>query len=83
MPDTLEFSELLEKYMDQERMHHFESESGVRNLEKIAKAIGYRQGLNEMLADNPFLQEAIIIALTTFEDRMGEWTEHLQGHIQG
>jgi len=75
--EPVEFGEALEAYMDQEKMYHFESTSGVRNINRIARTLGYADGLEEMLADNPFLQQALVEALMNYDDSMGEWTKEL------
>jgi hypothetical protein len=77
--NELEFGEVLEQFMDANKMHHFESESGVRNITRIAEAIGYRQGINEMLADNPGMQQAMIEWL--MQQNVPEWVEALQSEL--
>lgn len=75
MSEDLEFGEALEKYITINRMWHFESDSGVRNITRIAEAIGYKQGLQEMLADNPGMQNAIVEWL--MQQNIQEWTDSL------
>ena len=67
-------SELLDAYMDQEKMHNMEGRRGVENLCKIAQALGYKDpqywgqlnskvalgDLVMMLEDNSGLIEAMI-----------------------
>lgn len=67
-------NELLDKLIDQEKMHCFEGRRGLINLCKIARAIGYKdptyygqlaQGaclgdLTNMIEDNPGIIEAMV-----------------------
>lgn len=78
-----EFSEALEQYMDAHKMYHFEGEQGVRYISNIAEVLGYRQGISEMLEDNPFLQEALINAFLNFRNLPEEWTEKLLADVRG
>jgi hypothetical protein len=67
-------NELIDKLIDQEKLHCFEGRRGIINLCKIARAIGYKddtyfgqlaQGacigdLTNMLEDNPGIIEAMV-----------------------
>lgn len=48
--------------------YRWEGESGVRNFEQLTKDIGYRQGIEEFLADNPG-------AIETLLEWISEWSE--------
>ena len=75
----VEFGDALEQYMDEKCKHHFEGEQGVRNLTRIAETLGYTWGgITEMLADNPFLQQAIVDALLCCSNAPQEWTDALE-----
>jgi hypothetical protein len=55
----------LQEYCDQDGMHHFEGERGVRNLESIVEVLGYngrfsQSSLHEFLEDNPGAQKALL-----------------------
>ena len=57
--------EALQEYCDQEGLHHFEGERGVKNLESIVEVLGYnsrfsKRSLHEFLADNPGAQQALL-----------------------
>ena len=72
-----EFAEVFEDYLEENKMYHFEGTAGVRNINTIVETLGYRQGLQEFLADNPFVQQAIIDALLSQSNLPEEWTEKL------
>ena len=62
-----EFSDLLDEYRDQEKMHHFEGSSGLDNLNKLCGALGYTEDgfkygskLERFLEDNPGAMCAIV-----------------------
>lgn len=71
----MDFSELLDEYTGKVGINHLEGESGVRNLEYIAEAIGYRQGIMEMLVDNPGMIEVMVEWLRGQD--VPEWSERL------
>jgi len=83
MEEDKDFGELLEQYMDKNNMHHFESESGVRNLTKIAEAIGYgdryQDSLTAMLSDNPGMQQAMVDWL--MQQDIQEWRDSLSAEL--
>lgn len=76
--DRVGLGDLLGQYMTENRMHHFEGDSGLEKLEKLFTALGYaghgfRWGspIEAFLADNPGAIEAI---LTWVEDQdSDEW----------
>lgn len=59
----------IDRYTEQEGLHCFEGETGVRHLTQLIKAIGY-QSLNSFLADNAGCIEAMInwIKETDFDE---------------
>jgi hypothetical protein len=85
----IDLDAVLEKYIEEFKLYSVEGSTGLRNLCKIARALGYkdplRQGLmahdaclgdlHIMLEDNPIIIEAI---LTCIEDNMNEeWAKNL------
>lgn len=58
-----DFGEMLQTYMDQQKMYNFEGSRGVRNLKEITRAIGY-SSLDAFLEDNSGAIEAIVNWLT-------------------
>lgn len=72
-----EFAEVLTQYMEEKNMYHFEGTAGVRNINTIVETLGYRQGLQEFLADNQFAQQAIIEALLNQDNLPEEWADAL------
>jgi hypothetical protein len=71
--------ELIDKWQDMNRYYHFEGERGVRALEALTKAIGYRGGLHEFLADN----SGAITAIFEWIKELGssEWIEALEDEV--
>jgi hypothetical protein len=72
--------ELVNKWMDREKAHSFEGSTGVRNLEKLVKTLGYRD-INDFLMDNSGAIEAVIEFITKWVDRNDDWAEALQPEI--
>jgi len=85
----MELEDVLEKYMEQNKMFHVEGSAGLSNLCKIARVIGYKDSMHSgqmssgeclgslanLLEDNPGCIEAI---LGWIEDNMDEeWVENL------
>jgi len=59
-------SEILNEYCDQKKIFNFEGDTGLKNLNQITKAIGYKghgfmygSSLEEFLSDNPGACNAI------------------------
>jgi len=78
--EELEGSELLDKYIEQQNMYHFEGDTGVRNLEQVMSILGYG-GIYEFLADNPGAQSGIIEWISEWADRNSEWKEALLAEV--
>lgn len=90
---STEFGELLNKYLDENKMYHFEGNSGVKNLCRLVRAIGYRDVMNfgqfdynasygdlfTFLEDNP----GAIDCLVGWIEKNGtdEWVENLESHL--
>jgi hypothetical protein len=74
----------LDSYIQQERMYHFEGESGVKRLETIVGVLGYTSFMGQsklltFLSDNPGAQEALVNWIG--EQRVSEWNDNLAGQL--
>jgi hypothetical protein len=74
--------ETLDKFIDENKMYHFEGDTGLKHLNTIAKYLGYREegyrfgsSLEQFLSDCPGAQEAIINWLRDQSNE--EWIESL------
>ena len=86
--DKKDLDELLEEYMDQEKIYRFEGDSGLESLGKIFEAMGYEEHnfkygsfVEVFLADNPGAVEAIIDWIE--EQNVPEWKEKLKEKLHG
>lgn len=78
-----EMSEILEKWQDYHEISRFEGTSGVKNLEKLLKSLGYSRGnyvgygneIINFLSDNPGAIEAILNFIVETNDK--NWNESL------
>lgn len=75
----------VEKFIDDNKLYHFEGDRGVGNLEKIVKEIGYeghgfKHGtpIEAFLSDNPGAIEALLEWIK--EQHVPEWAEALSGN---
>lgn len=82
MQDTYE---LFEKYLEDNRMYHFEGTDGVRNLDNLCANLGYTSGqfigansIMNFLADNPGAIEAIVEFVRDHIGDIPEWQENLE-----
>lgn len=71
--------ELLQRYMEVNRMYCMEGERGVRNLEKIVNAVGNYRSLDEFLADNSGAIEAVITWLSNLNN--DEFSANLEQQV--
>lgn len=76
-------SEMIEEWQDVSKVHSYEGERGVKNLNKLCKAIGYREdgfaygsSLERFLGDNSGAIEAIIEWIG--EQDCHEWREEIE-----
>lgn len=90
-----DMAQLLEQYMDQERMHNMEGRKGMEHMCQIAGALGYKDpmyfgqltrkatvgDLLLMLQDNPGMIEAMLDWLSSKD--MPEMRESLAQCVQG
>ena len=84
--DDRSMDTLLEDFIDQESLR-FEGDTGVENLEKVAKAIGYsghqfRYGspLEAFLSDNP--GDCVAIIEWIKEQNLPEWMDVLENELE-
>ena len=85
-PEGFCFSDLLESFINQNKMYHFEGDCGLDHLTKIVKALGYHgHGFQYGTPIECFLSDnlgAITAILKWIEDvEVPEWAESLQSEI--
>lgn len=80
----LDINELFEKYLEDNKMYHFEGTDGVRHLDNLCASFGYTSGqfigaspIMNFLADNPGAMEAILEFIRDHIDGNPEWQENL------
>lgn len=91
--EELTLSDLLEKYMDQEKMYHLSGRKGVENLARVARVLGYKdpqyfgqfQGgafgdLIDFFEDNPGALEAVVDWIS--EQDLPEWREKVASELE-
>jgi len=73
---------LIDKYLDANKMYHFEGDTGVKHLEKLVSDIGYKghgfkygTPVESFLSDNPGAMDAIVEWIK--EQNVPEWIEAL------
>lgn len=76
----LEADELVDKLCDVKRWHHWESESGVRQLEDLVSIIGYRN-IDEFLSDNSGAQQGVVEFINEWTAKNDEWEEAIRSEI--
>lgn len=67
-------ADLLNDYIDQEKLWNQEGERGIQNLENIVNVLGYAN-LDEFLSDNPGAIEAILEWIGT--QNVTDWKKKL------
>ena len=74
-----DFDEIFDHWRSKKRHgHHWEGDTGVRNFEDLTKDIGYDQGIDQFLADNPGAIETILEWIAEHAEKGGiEWKENL------
>lgn len=71
---------LIQAFKDQNNIHNFEGERGVKNFEKIIRAIDSNySSVHDFLADNSGCIEAMLEWMSKWMDRLqsSEWKENL------
>jgi len=83
--EELTGGEIFSKFIDDRHLYGTEGETGVRNLNTIAEALGYEESgfkygtsLEQFLADNSGCVEAIHRWIEEWIDRVPEWKEMLR-----
>jgi hypothetical protein len=79
-------NELLEEFMDQEKIHNFEGDSGLKNLERIIEALGYKPHgfrfgslVEVFLSDNSAACDALIDFIR--DSNVRDWAESLESNL--
>lgn len=89
------FSEVLDAYIDQEKLYRIEGRRGVETICQIAGALGYKDpmyfgqlsskaklgDLICMLGDNPGMIEAMIEWLKDTGEHVPEWKQELEAQV--
>ena len=72
---TDDFNDILDHWQKQGKgRYRWEGDSGVRNFEQLTKDIGYDQGIEHFLADNPGAIEALLEWIADNAEKGGiEW----------
>jgi hypothetical protein len=73
------FDDILDHWQKQGKgRYRFEGDTGVRNFEQLVKDIGYDQGIEHFLADNPGAIETLLEWITDNAEKGGiEWKINL------
>jgi len=76
--------EIMDRFTENEQFSSFESEHGIEQLNKIAKALGYKEegfkygsSLEQFLRDNPACQQLIVDWITEWLNKDKNWKEAL------
>ena len=78
-----DFDMLVDKFIDQNRMYHWEGSKGIQNFEKLVRALGYNDHfgdmLREFLSDNSGAIEAMVEWIK--DSRCQEWADTLAEQV--
>ena len=78
--DDKDLGELVDAYLDQEGIHSFESDRGVRSLGNLFRALdGKYSDIRDFLADNSGACEAIVEWIKS--TNVQEWKENLESVV--
>ena len=85
--EDLSDGEILDAYLDENQMYHFEGTEGVRKLEKVCKVMGYNNGnfigsevaIANFLSDNSGAIEALLEFIR--DSGNSEWAEALKEQL--
>ena len=84
VPITESGDDTLQRFLDANKIYHFEGDGGLKNLTLICETLGYRESgfrwgtpIEQFLSDNPGAQEKIIEFIGEWVDRNDEWKEAL------
>lgn len=77
--ENVDFDDILDKWQNSRKGgYRWEGDAGVRNFEELTKAIGYDQGIEHFLADNPGAIEGLLEFISEYAEKSGsEWKENL------
>lgn len=78
----MDVDEKFQAYLNQNNFYRFEGESGVRNIETIARDIGGYDDIREFLADNPAACEGLVQFIQEWTSSNNEWQEALDGLVE-
>jgi hypothetical protein len=90
--EKLSGDELIEKWRNDNRAYCLEGDSGLENLEKLCRLLGYGHGfrwgdpIQHFLSDNSGACEAIVDFISEWTERNAEWREALEeslGQVDG
>lgn len=78
LEDT-DFDDILDTWQDRKPgRFRWEGDSGVRNFEQLVSDLGYDQGIENFLADNPGAIETLLNWISEHAEKGGsEWKENL------
>lgn len=84
MPAKRDMSEVLQQYMDENKMFCMEGQRGVRYLDKIVRSVGYddqfsTSAIHAFLEDNSGCIEAIVEWIQS--QRNSEWIAMLESQV--
>lgn len=74
-------SDKLERYLDLNKMHSFEGDSGVRKFERVVREVCGYGTIEEFLADNPGAMNGLIDFIDKWSERNQEWEDNLDDLI--
>jgi hypothetical protein len=79
--------DILQEFLEQNKIYRFEGDAGVRNLERVVEALGYpghdfRYGtpVESFLSDNPGAIDAIIEWIASMDTP--EWIDEMETYLQ-
>ncbi len=77
--ENVDFDDILDHWQNKEKgRYRLEGDSGVRNFEQLTKDIGYDQGIEHFLADNPGAIETLLEFISEWSQKSGiEWKQNL------
>ena len=77
-------TDILETYLDQNKMYNFYGRSGVEQLTTLTRDLiggNWSHTLEDFLEDNPGAMEAIVEWIRDQTARNKEWQDNLQEHV--
>jgi len=74
-----DLDDLIDKYIEGNRMYHFEGARGVSNFDKLINVLDYRD-IDEFLSDNPGCLEAMIEWIKSQNN--DDWAKKFEAEIR-